>query len=208
MLLQIDQVLDKVDETIDVVQGTLSFYHYKCDGQDDRGWGCGYRTLQTICSWVINTKNDCSSSTVPSITKIQEVLVDLEDKPASFIKSNQWIGTCEAAMILSQLYDVDCKILHISNGDDILNNLNIIAKHFREFGSPIMMGGDADGASKCILGVRSNKQLLILDPHYSGLNFTSIDQLRKLPYLKWYNVPNDFVSSSFYNLCLPQLKKI
>jgi len=40
--------------------------------------------------------------------------------------------------------------------------MNILSKHFHEFGSPVMMGGDADAASKCILAVRSNQQLLIL----------------------------------------------
>ena len=30
------------------------YWHYYCDGFDDRGWGCGYRTLQTIVSWIIN----------------------------------------------------------------------------------------------------------------------------------------------------------
>jgi len=107
MLLKIDRVVDETDETTDSVRGILSFYHYKCDGQDDRGWGCGYRTLQTLCSWIINIKEEYSTSTVPSIIKIQEILVDLEDKPPSFIKSNQWIGTCEATMVLSQLYDVN-----------------------------------------------------------------------------------------------------
>lgn len=29
------------------------YWHYLCDGFDDRGWGCGYRTLQTISSWII-----------------------------------------------------------------------------------------------------------------------------------------------------------
>jgi hypothetical protein len=60
------------------------------------------------------------------------------------------------------LFQVDCKIIHISYGNDLLNYMNILSKHFREFGSPVMMGGDADAASKCILAVRSNKQLLIL----------------------------------------------
>jgi hypothetical protein len=40
--------------------------------------------------------------------------------------------------------------------------MNILSQHFREFGSPVMMGGDADAASKCILAVRANQQLLIL----------------------------------------------
>ena len=30
------------------------YWHYCCDDLDDRGWGCGYRTLQTISSWIIN----------------------------------------------------------------------------------------------------------------------------------------------------------
>ena len=30
------------------------YWHYCCDKVDDRGWGCGYRTLQTISSWIIN----------------------------------------------------------------------------------------------------------------------------------------------------------
>lgn len=107
MLLKIDQILDEIDQSIDRVRGTLMFYHYKCDGQDDCGWGCGYRTLQTLCSWIIQIKENYSTSISPSITEIQEILVKLEDKPPSFQKSNQWIGTCEAAMVLSQLYDVN-----------------------------------------------------------------------------------------------------
>lgn len=107
MPLKIDCIPCENDGTINTVRGLLDFYHYKCDGQDDRGWGCGYRTLQTLCSWIINVKQEYSSSIVPSITKIQEILVELQDKPSTFIKSNQWIGTCEAAMILSQLYDVN-----------------------------------------------------------------------------------------------------
>lgn len=106
MLLKLDRIVDENDPSIDTVRGTLTFYHYRCDGQNDCGWGCGYRTLQTICSWIIDLKKISSTSIVPSITKIQEILVELGDKSPSFNKSNQWIGTCEASMVLSQLYDV------------------------------------------------------------------------------------------------------
>ena len=109
MLLEIDRIDDDDGETNESVRGPLTFYHYLCDGQDDRGWGCGYRTLQTLCSWIIKNKEGYSTYTVPSITKIQEILVELQDKPSSFIKSNQWIGTYEAMLILSQLYDVISK---------------------------------------------------------------------------------------------------
>lgn len=33
-----------------------------------------------------------------------------------------------------------------------------------------------------------------------------MNQLRRSSYLRWYNIADDFLSSSFYNLCLPQLK--
>ena len=36
---------------ISTVRGSYEYWHYGCDGLDDRGYGCGYRTLQTICSW-------------------------------------------------------------------------------------------------------------------------------------------------------------
>lgn len=103
MLLRIDDLAEADAETI---RGPLTFYHYKCDGHNDCGWGCGYRTLQSICSWIIHVKQDLSNATVPSIFRIQQTLVELEDKPASFLQSNQWIGTCEASMVLSQLFDV------------------------------------------------------------------------------------------------------
>ena len=35
---------------------------------------------------------------------------------------------------------VPCKIIHISRGSDLTSHLEEIAKHFVEFGSPIMMG--------------------------------------------------------------------
>lgn len=106
MLLKLEKIFDEHDSTIESVRGSFLFYHYKCDGQNDCGWGCGYRTLQSLCSWIINRKKISSTSNIPSLTNIQEILVQLEDKPPSFTKSNQWIGTCEASMVLSQLYDV------------------------------------------------------------------------------------------------------
>ncbi|GLV34514.1 UFM1 specific peptidase 1 [Carabus blaptoides fortunei] len=59
----------------------------------DKGWGCGYRTLQTLCSWVRNTTK--SAVNVPSIMDIQKLLVTMEDKPEDFIGSRDWIGSVE-----------------------------------------------------------------------------------------------------------------
>lgn len=33
------------------VRGVYEYYHYAQGGVDDRGWGCAYRSLQTIWSW-------------------------------------------------------------------------------------------------------------------------------------------------------------
>jgi hypothetical protein len=33
------------------VRGPFDYRHYRDDGFDDSGWGCGYRSLQTILSW-------------------------------------------------------------------------------------------------------------------------------------------------------------
>lgn len=58
-----------------------------------QGWGCGYRTLQTICSWLKNNVN--KDVEIPSIEQVQKILVELEDKPISFLGSRQWIGSFE-----------------------------------------------------------------------------------------------------------------
>ncbi len=34
-----------------LVKGTYSYHHYLQDGFNDDGWGCAYRSLQTIISW-------------------------------------------------------------------------------------------------------------------------------------------------------------
>ena len=69
-----------------------------------QGWGCGYRTLQTLCSWAVeHLQSDVS---VPSLSKIQEVLVEVGDKPLSFVGSRQWIGSYEASIVMDQLYKV------------------------------------------------------------------------------------------------------
>ena len=38
---------------------------------------------------------------IPSCSEIQEILVDMEDKPSSFIGSRDWIGSYEVLLFLS-----------------------------------------------------------------------------------------------------------
>ena len=83
------------------VNGKYNYFHYNCDQVNDAGWGCGYRTLQTMCSWIRfkliekNQKNNNSESkiaTVPTILEIQKILADCGDKPSNFVGSKSWIG--------------------------------------------------------------------------------------------------------------------
>ncbi|XP_014474432.1 PREDICTED: ufm1-specific protease 1 [Dinoponera quadriceps] len=188
-----------------LIQGQYEYWHYGCDGFNDRGWGCGYRTLQTICSWVLS--NESSKETVPSIDEIQKALVAVEDKDRTFIGSREWIGSFEVSVVLNQLYDILSKIIHVSSGRQLIDQVDNIKKHFEQFGSPIMMGGDKDCSSKCIVGLHAGSKgvyLLIVDPHFVG-KAKNAGQLRNDRWVKWQNL-NNFVDSSFYNLCLPQLK--
>ncbi|XP_055379888.1 probable Ufm1-specific protease 1 [Condylostylus longicornis] len=205
--------------------GDFTYYHYKCDLFDDVGWGCAYRTLQSACSWIrnilikkrsIDDKIDMDNNKqelkaqsvpdVPTIPEIQKVLVNISDKPESFFGSKEWIGALEVFFVIDTTYDVCCKILHIPENDDIKKYANIIWKYFEEFGGLIMMGGDVDASSKGIAGCHiSDNQayFLVIDPHFVGKP-KSIQELIEKGYVRWQHT-SEFIDSSFYNLCLPQI---
>ncbi|KAL0820340.1 hypothetical protein ABMA28_006240 [Loxostege sticticalis] len=188
-----------------LVSGNYEYYHYLCDGFDDRVWGCGYRTLQTLCSWMNYNFKDIGE--VPLIPQIQEILVELEDKPKSFMNSRQWIGSFEVCLVIDKLYDIPCKIVHVNKGEELQTIVDTLVAHFERFGSPIMMGGDVDCSSKGIMGIQINHNdasLLVVDPHYVGRE-QSKEFLQNKGWVKWQPL-KDFLSSSFYNLCLPQVK--
>ena len=44
---------DELGNDFATVKGDYLYYHYLCDQYDDRGWGCGYRTLQELVNFVI-----------------------------------------------------------------------------------------------------------------------------------------------------------
>ncbi|CAG5133218.1 unnamed protein product, partial [Candidula unifasciata] len=133
------------------------------------GWGCGYRTLQTICSWVRHhnlssaaASGSHQNSSVASIFQIQEALVEMGDKPSSFVHSRQWIGSFEVCLALDHFYDVPCKILHIDKGVNISQFMPELCEHFKTVGSPVMMGGESDNSSKGIMGARMSDPALLV----------------------------------------------
>ncbi|ESO93327.1 hypothetical protein LOTGIDRAFT_161889 [Lottia gigantea] len=188
-----------------LVNGQYEYYHYACDGTSDQGWGCGYRTLQTLCSW-IKAKTSYQRD-VPNLQEIQTALVEIEDKPASFCGSKSWIGSFEVCLCIDIFYHVACKIIHVNHGSELPQHIKQIYHHFQDIGSPIMMGGESDNSSKGIIGASLNPpSLLVLDPHYHGPKLSK-KQLQENGWIKWRALET-FSQDSFYNLCLPQYKEI
>ena len=202
--------------SIQMVSNDYDYYHYLVDGINDTGWGCGYRTLQTICSWmnlatIIGKEKKLD---VPSISTIQEILVKIGDKRTEFHGSKDWIGSFEIFLVLDNLYSVSSKIVHMKRGGLDAQSIIFLIEHFKYFKSPVMMGGDVDAACKCILGIAFRKgisddftadeiYLLVLDPHLVG-NDTTLKQLQDEHWISWKKL-TDFEGESFYNFCLPQI---
>ncbi|KAM6909428.1 ufm1-specific protease 1 [Xenentodon cancila] len=198
---------------LSVVAGDYRYFHYGCDGQDDRGWGCGYRTVQTMASWLYYNRappTESRNTPAPSLPEIQRALVTVGDKPGSFAGSREWIGTFEACLVLDYLCDVPCRLVHVRGGGTELESVAVeeLHQHFEKHGSPVMMGGERDSSSKGILGVCSGQNgshLLVVDPHYYGSQLEKTE-LQKRGWVAWKRV-SSLDQSSFYNLCMPQTAK-
>ena len=195
-----------------LVKGDYLFFHYGCDGQDDRGWGCGYRTVQTMASWLCQNWHPpkYQNRPPPSLPEIQQALVAMGDKPGSFSGSRDWIGTFEACLVLDYFYDVPCKMVHIRGGEAELEHVAVeeLHQHFEKHRSPVMMGGERDNSSKGILGVCTGDKgsyLLVVDPHYYGCQLEKTE-LQRRGWVEWKRV-SSLDQTSFYNLCMPRTAK-
>ncbi|CAI5466871.1 unnamed protein product [Closterium sp. Yama58-4] len=191
-----------------LVQGSYEYYHYMQDRIDDSGWGCAYRSLQTIVSWF--RIQQYTSVPVPTHRRIQQALVEIGDKEAAFVGSSQWIGAIELSFILDHLLGVTCKVLTVSSGADMPSKGRQLAHHFSTQGTPVMIGGGV--LAYTLLGVDYDEAtgecaFLILDPHYTGGE--DLKAIRSGGWVAWRKAKTDggadfFVRDAFYNLLLPQ----
>ncbi|CAH8520555.1 unnamed protein product [Schistosoma turkestanicum] len=173
-------------------KGSCHYYHYGAQGIDDQGWGCGYRTLQTILSWYQLTKS-CSFD-VPTLLSIQSILHEIGDKPRVFVNSHDWIGAYECGLVIQYL----TKIIHVVGGNFTEEIIESLVHHFQIQGSPVMLG---------ILAVKTflarPTMFLICDPHYFEIHGNpNIAKLCEGKWLRWCKV-SEFSEKQFYNLCLP-----
>ncbi|XP_046394316.1 ufm1-specific protease 2 [Ischnura elegans] len=188
------------DESL--VQGFYSYHHYMQDNINDNGWGCAYRSLQTIISWF--RFQGYTDKPIPSHQQIQKCLVDLGDKPSSFIGTKQWIGSTEVGFVLDSMLGVSSRIISVSSGEELEAKGRELAYHFKTQGTPIMIGGGV--LAHTILGVHFNSdtgelKFLILDPHYTGGEDLGVIQSKG--WCGWKGT-NFWVKTAYYNLCLPQ----
>lgn len=191
---------------IHIVQGIYGYHHYMQDRVDDNGWGCAYRSLQTICSWFKH--QGYTERSIPTHREIQQALVDAGDKPATFVGSRQWIGSIEVQLVLNQLIGVTSKILFVSQGSEMASQGRELASHFQSEGTPVMIGGGV--LAHTILGVAWNEvtgqiKFLILDPHYTGAE--DLQVILEKGWCGWKG-PDFWNKDAYYNLCLPQRPKI
>ncbi|XP_041781288.1 ufm1-specific protease 2 [Anopheles merus] len=184
-----------------VVDGVYTYHHYMQDNFDDNGWGCAYRSLQTLVSWF--NLQGYSSGPIPTHNDIQSCLVRLGDKQRPFIGSRQWIGSTEVSMCLSGLLGIDSRIMFVMHGSELASRGMELLQHFQQEGTPIMIGGGV--LAHTILGVSMNAELgetkfLILDPHYTGPD--ELGPVLGKGWCAWKG--GDFWDKvAHYNLCMP-----
>lgn len=169
---------------------------------NDNGWGCAYRSLQTIISWF--KFQGYTNKNIPTHAEIQQALVDIGDKPQNFVGSKKWIGSQEVSFCLDQLIQVQSKIMCVNSGAEMASKGRELFLHFRDQGTPVMIGGGV--LAHTILGVDFNQntgdlKFLILDPHYTGGEDLNVVQNKG--WCGWKGV-KFWDQNAFYNLCLPQ----
>ena len=192
----------------ETVKGRYAYFHYGQDGLNDSGWGCAYRSLQTVWSWFLI--QGYTDKPVISHRAIQETLHKIGDKPVSFVGSNKWIGSFEVSYVLDHHLDIVCAFINVQSGDQLVSHLDRIANHFVTHGTPIMVGGGVLAHTICgiafdELAPESTVRYLILDPHYIGVD--DLKTIKKKSGFAWK--PQSFwKSNAYYNICLPQRPKV
>uniref|UniRef100_A0A0R3S4P1 Ufm1-specific protease 2 n=1 Tax=Elaeophora elaphi TaxID=1147741 RepID=A0A0R3S4P1_9BILA len=171
------------------------------DGINDSGWGCAYRSFQTLWSWFV--LQGYIDKPTPTHCEIQQSLYDCGDKDATFVGSQRWIGSIELGYCLENMAGIESRVLTTNSGAEVTGNIRQLALHFKTCGTPVMIGGGM--LAHTILGVDFNEStgessFLVLDPHYCG-----DEDLHTVVTKGWcgWKTPSFWKQEYFYNLLLP-----
>lgn len=196
--------------------GKYDFYHYRVDGYKDDGWGCAYRSLQTILSWFQH--EGLMTASMPSLRDIQQILSTMDPDKAGrrgFVGSSEWIGSFEIMLVLQHyIPGLECTIKRLESATELDTDpviQGLFLDHFsRERAAPVMIGGSS--YAHTILGVHMNletteAQYLILDPHYSA-NPTNMKTAVNKGFVGWKEASKFFEASKWYNVCIPRAEQL
>ena len=164
-----------------LVQGTYEYFHYMQwtgagmeakykSPYDDCGWGCAYRSLQSIISWF--RLQGYTSLPNPTHYEIQKTLVDHCGQDAGqLLGKKMWLGSQDLAYYLDHTIGVTCRTKVFHSGDDVAGGGRELLHHFETQGTPVMIGGGE--LAFTLLGVDFDERTgdiryLIMDPHYTG----------------------------------------
>jgi ribosomal protein S18 acetylase RimI-like enzyme len=124
------------------------------DPFDDRGFGCGVRSIQILLSWQRPTDRP------PSFTDLRSILS---------LSANEMAGTEHATRALCY----HTRILHVRAGEaNDVNLVGILTGHFERGGGPVMAApGDGGGGALVLVGFEVEDEVvrfLTVDPHGPG----------------------------------------
>lgn len=183
--------------TLATVRGPYAAYAYVAGRGGDVGWGCAYRSAQTLASWALAAGAAAAArATVPTLRELQAALVAAGDKPPAFVGSASWVGAAEVALALDETLGVGCRLLHVRAGEAAAAAAPLRA-HFAPAGaaSPVMVGG-GDRALTAVgiaTGGGGTAALLVVDPHVVGGGAAAV---------RWVRLA-DLDATAFYNFCWP-----
>ncbi|CAK9033285.1 Ufm1-specific protease 2 (UfSP2), partial [Durusdinium trenchii] len=165
----VERALPEGERDVEVCFGDVRFYHYGCDGEDDRGWGCAYRSLQTLWSWL--QLNGLTRQDPPSIREIQAKLCEMGVmEPAFSVGCSKWIGSQEVAWLVEANLGVSSRFFMLPRGTDLGEKIDELLAHLRQHRCPVIVC--AGSLALTVLGVARTPsgppRFLIADPHFRG----------------------------------------
>jgi len=111
--------------------------------------------------------NGYANIEIPRLTHIQDILVYLGVCPSQIIDRNKNLSLTEVSMCLGYLIDMEQEIYSFRSLKEFVTNINLIALHLVNYGSPVLIGSYT---CYSIMGIdfEPNLSLLIIYHNYSG----------------------------------------
>jgi len=166
----------------------IDFYY---STKSDRGWGCGYKNVQMLLSFIKSEKELLSYNNVPPISVLQECIerawkmgfdhIAALQQGGSLKQTEKWVGTSEIASLLlsfgirAQIFEFHTKSSGKSGNKDLFE---FIWNHFTSnttWKSPLYL--QHKGHSRTVVGVSQQltkpRTILVFDPSVQGTKLRS-----------------------------------